>query len=428
MGRRFTSMAVRRLPLVAALAFGAVLAQSGCSRKDRAPKEPAIAEAFVGPITLTLRKEISPASTAAATATHGEKLDVLQVRRRFVRVRTPRGDQGWTDSRNLLSAGQMEDIAQLGRTAARMPSQGEATVFSPLNMHTDPLRNATSFFQITESTRVDVLAHRLSPKAGGQTPAAFQIAKPAPRARKPKKEPSLPPPPRPAPPGVPPNWVELSKTNLPPEEPPPAPAEPAKGAKRRRKTAPPKPQMEDWYLVRTKEGKAGWVLARMMNMAIPDEVAQYSEGARITSYFALADVRDGEELKHHWLWTTIRDGQQPYEFDSFRIFTYVVRKHRYETAYIERDVEGYYPVEASPGASPRFSLIVRGDDGKLYKKSYVMEGYIVRKVAEVPYAAADQNPESRVISNLPEPDDKDVPPAPSWGERIKSFFRRAGAS
>ena len=114
-----------------------------------------------------------------------------------------------------------------------------------------------------------------------------------------------------------------------------------------------------------------------------------------------------------------------YQFDSFRIFTWVVRKHRYETAYIERDVEGYYPVEAIPGAMPKFSLILREADGKLYKKTYMMEGYIVRKIADVPYEPHQQKPSSSVISTLPEPDDKEAPPPPSLGERIKNFFKRA---
>jgi hypothetical protein len=143
--------------------------------------------------------------------------------------------------------------------------------------------------------------------------------------------------------------------------------------------------MEDWTLVRTKEGRAGWVLSRMLVMAIPDEVAQYAEGARITSYFPLAEVNDEGQIKHHWLWTTIREDNVPYEYDSFRVFTYVLKRHRYETAYIERNVEGYYPSEATPGALPKFSLILRGADGKLYKKTWIMEGYMVRKVAEEPY-------------------------------------------
>jgi hypothetical protein len=45
-----------------------------------------LAEVFGGPMSLNLREEISPASKSSATVRHGEKLDVIQVRRRFVRA------------------------------------------------------------------------------------------------------------------------------------------------------------------------------------------------------------------------------------------------------------------------------------------------------------------------------------------------------
>lgn len=405
----------------------AALATATCERSVQ--KAPAIAEAFAGPITLNVRQEISPASKTIGTAKHGEKLEVLQIRRRFVRVRTPQGQEGWTDSRNLLTAEQMKQLAEMGRSAARLPSQGKATVFATLNMHSDPTRNSTSFYQIAEGMYVDVVAHRLSPRSSGQLPPAFQAPKPAPAPKtRRRKEPSgIPPPPPPPPPGLPPNWLELSKSPLPP--PPPPPPEPVLSKPARKKPVKPKTPMEDWYLVRTQDGKAGWVLARMINMAIPDEVAQYSEGARITSYFALSDVRDGEELKHHWLWTTIRDGQQPYQFDSFRVFTWVVRRHRFETAYIERGIEGYYPVTAEPGPRPKFSLILRGPDGKLYRKTYLMEGYLVRKIADELYEPSKEEPGERVISNLP-PEETPSEPAPSLslGDRLRNLFRRTGAS
>ena len=84
-------------------------------------------------------------------------------------------------------------------------------------------------------------------------------------------------------------------------------------------------------------------------MSIPDEVAQYAEGHRITSYFAMADIQDEGQTKHHWLWTTMVSGGVPYEFDGFRFFVWSLRHHRYETAYIERKVVGYYPVSATKG-------------------------------------------------------------------------------
>ena len=381
--------------LAACIAAGTFL--SGCKRQ--AAKEPSIGTAFSGPMKLNLRSEISPASQTIATSSHGEKLEILQVRRRFVRVRTPSGQVGWTDSRSLLSNKQMEALAELAKSSTKLPSQGEATVYDALNMHVEPLRSSTSFYQLVEGMRVTVLTHRISPRSqSGSTPPAntLDLNKPEPRVRKRKKEPEYPPPPRPAAPRLPANWVELSKTHLPPPPPPP-PEDPAEKLrkKRRAKQRPTGPPMEDWTLVRTKDGKAGWVLSRMLVMAIPDEVAQYAEGARITGYFLLGTVTDEGVTKHHWLWTTVRTDGAPYDYDSFRVFTYVVRRHRYETAYIERNIEGFYPTEAKSGTVPRFSLILRDlEDGKLYKKTWIMEGYLTRKIADEPYVPGKKEEDS----------------------------------
>ena len=86
----------------------------------------------------------------------------------------------------------------------------------------------------------------------------------------------------------------------------------------------------------------------MLFMAIPDDVAQDAEGHRITSYLALGDVKDGDQVKHNWLWTTIGKGTEAGEFDSFRVFVWSIKHHRYETAYIERNVTGYFPVASEP--------------------------------------------------------------------------------
>jgi hypothetical protein len=284
----------------------------------------------------------------------------------------------------------MQSLEELGKRSAKLPAQAQATVYGTLNMHVEPYRTATSFYQLNEGTQVAVIGHRTTPKSYvPENTNTLEIVKPTLRRPvKKKKEPAYPPPPPPEAPGLPQEWLELSKSRLPepPEPPPPPPENPSDKKKKKRKPKPAGPQMEDWTLVRTKDGKSGWVLSRMLVMAIPDEVAQYSEGARITSYFPLAEVNDGGVIKHHWLWTTVRDEGLPYDFQSFRVFTYVVRRHRYETAYIERNIEGFYPVEVKQGATPTFSLILRGDDGKLYKKTWVLEGYLARKISEVPYS------------------------------------------
>jgi uncharacterized protein YgiM (DUF1202 family) len=406
------------------LATGALLiavcaAGASCGSGRTKSGETVIAEAWTGPINLNLRAELDPRSKNVATTHHGQKLEVLQIRRRFVRVRTEDGKQGWTEMRNLMSTEQIQALGELAASAKKLPSQGSATVYEPLNVHTEPSRPSTSFYQIREGMKVEVLDQRLVERNTTPPPPSIQVRKPAPRTRRTKKEPAIPPPPRPPAPLVPADWRELSVTNLPP--PPPEPEIPG-----RRRPAAPKKVLEDWSLVRTADGHAGWVLSRNLVMAIPDEVAQYSEGARITSYFPLAEVRDAEAVKHHWLWTTMRQPGQPYQFDSFRVFVYVARRHRYETAYIERRIEGYYPVEVTPGATPRFSLIIRGEDGNLYRKSYVLEGYNVRKVGEQQYEMPKDRlfgPPSGEPEEEPDNEDGEEPGRPLM-ERIRGLFAR----
>ncbi len=386
----------RILPLCVLL-----LTLAGCQRsgEPRKKKDPAIATAFTGPVSLNLRAEVNPQSKNVATSAHGEKLEVLQVRRRFVRVRTPGGQEGWTEVRNLLGPEQMEALDVLAKKISKLPSQGEATVYTALNIHTEPNRTSTSFYRLTEGVKVAVVGHQLVPRTAQPQAPTFQIAKPParPRKKKEKKGPTVAPPPKPAAPGLPSNWVELSKTQLPQPTPEVLIAQQAKPEK--------KIPLEDWSLVRTKDGRAGWALTRNLVMAIPDEVAQYSEGARITSYFALGDVVDGDETKHHWLWTTMREGsQEPYDFDSFRVFIYMARRHRYETAYIERRVEGFYPVMVTTGTTTRFALIVRGDDGNLVRRTYQLDGYALRKVGQEPYEMKSGTPGATLAGEVPDVD------------------------
>lgn len=367
-------MSVERGGILAALVL---LVAAGCSRNE--PRETVLAEAYVGPSTLRLRQDLTSPTADGPTLGHGEKVEIIGRRRIFVRVRTARGERGWVLMRQLLSPRQMEDLNRLAERAARMWSHGVATVYDPLNVHTEPNRQAPSFYQIQPGEHVHVVAQRLAPRVPYQNPALLPPpSRPASRAARRRKEEKLlvPMPPAPKPP---PNWLELSH------------ATPEELAQRR----PPKPTPVDtWALVRLPNGRAGWVLARALRMEIPDEVAQYSEGHRITSYFSVGQVRDGDQIKHNWLWTTISPGDYPYDFDSFRYFVWNVRRHRYETAYVQRRLKGYFPVKVHPvevtlggrkQTWPGFSVILEGEDGVRYRHTYAYQVYLVRLVSKTPW-------------------------------------------
>lgn len=389
----------------------AVLAGCGSSPKPSAARrDPAIGTAYAGPATLNLRKDLGVKTALVGTAKHGDKLEVLETRRRFVRVRTGEGVEGWTDANLLLSEQQMADLRRLADSVAKLPSQGAATVFEPLNAHAEPYRQSPSFFQIPEGGSVDVIAHRVSNHNPPPQPRAPVVRKTA-VAKKPSKKTSGPLPPPPVAPGPPPNWQDLSRPRAAdlPDYTPPHPA--------------PGPPPDDWALVRTKHGDVGWALARMLVMSIPDEVAQYAEGHRITAYLPLEDVfdKDRNETKHNWLWTTVSTGQHPYEFDSFRVFVWSIKRHRYETAYIERNVKGYYPVETQDGKS--FSVVLEDKDGQIYKRVYAFNGYRVQMVSKSPYHASLTLPEVHAAGTF-EDIAEAAPVKQSWSDKVKDLRKR----
>jgi hypothetical protein len=380
-----------------------------CSCRQGPPAERAIGTAYAGPATLNLRKELSSRSSATTTVQHGELLEILETRRRFVRVRTSTGEQGWTDANLLLSAEQMESLQRLAARVAALPSEGAATVSEALNVHTEPARLSPSFFQIPENGSVELVGHSVAPRnapptaVSGVTPTN-SAAKKA-RAKQTKSAPLIPAP-RPA--GPPANWEQLSRPrlmDLPGYAPPPPPSAPT----------------DDWSLIRTNDGKAGWVLSRMLFMSVPDELAQYAEGRRVTAYQILGDVEDGDKLKHDWIWTTISPGAKC-EFDMIRVFVWNTKRHHYETAYVERNVTGFYPVQVVqvPGNPENgFSLVAQEKDGKLNKRTYAFVGRHVRVISREPFIPAEA-PDIPKMSTAPQ---APVPVTQSMWQRLTGRVR-----
>jgi len=141
-----------------ALTLAALL--TACSSSS----QPATGFAYTGPTTLNIRGDLELRAATTATVRHGERLEILETRRRFVKVRTSAGAVGWTDSAYLLTQAQMDDLNRLAESAARLPSLGAATVFDTLNVHTAASRSAPSFVQLEEGDPIEVIGHRVTPR------------------------------------------------------------------------------------------------------------------------------------------------------------------------------------------------------------------------------------------------------------------------
>lgn len=385
------------------LALGSLLLV-GCGVTGDPDLPRVLGTAYVGPATIPIRKDLTPRSDVATSLKHGDRVDIVERRRRFAKVRTISGQMGWLDGRQLMSERQMAELRGLSDANRRAPSMGEAMVYDVLNIHTEPNRNAPSFAQLPERGLADVLVYLVAARVPYQGAPLPTERKRLPPARKKKKESdTVPPPPRPAAPALPDNWLDLSVS--------PKDNDPVDDAK----PAAPPVRVDDWALIRTKDGKVGWALASMLVLNIPDEVAQYAEGARIIAYFNLGTVDDDGQAKSHWLWVTNTGKRTPYQFDGMRVFIWALRKHRYETAYRERDLRGYLPVEVLPGTPPRFSVVVENKEGQRVKRTYEFLVYRVNRLSEEPYVTppavpAGMPPDGRPDSAAP----SDVP----WYQRL----------
>src|SRR5205823_4817766 len=151
--------------------------------------------------------------------------------------------------------------------------------------------------------------------------------------------------------------------------------------------APAGPALEDWWLVRDAQGRVGWVLSRMVDVDVPLDIAQYAEGQRFVAFFVLDEVQDAEKKVPQYLCvlTDPHDGL-PFDFDQVRVFTWNVRKHRYETAYREHGLNGVLPVTVSSedfdkeGTLPVFTLRVKDDSGNVSERKYKLNTPMVRRV------------------------------------------------
>ena len=291
---------------------------------------------YVSAPQAALRDRVAAVYEKVGMVKNGDRLDVLDRDRRFVKVRTAGGVEGWLEQRYTISQQTYDQLQKLAQDAKGYPAQGTGTTRNDTNIHLEPSRDSDHLYQIGLGAKVSILKRATSEKQ----PAARQPATPI-------------------------GKKETSKT-----------------------------VMEDWWLVRDAQSHTGWVLARMVDLDVPLDIAQYAEGQRIQAFFVLDEVQDGDKKVPEYLvlFSEPRDGN-PYDYDQVRVFSWNVRRHRYETAYRERKLEGFFPVTVNKenfdkeGTLPVFILKVRDVSGNLVDRKYKMNTPIVRRVfapGEVP--------------------------------------------
>ena len=144
-----------------------------------------------------------------------------------------------------------------------------------------------------------------------------------------------------------------------------------------------------WYLVRDNT-RAGWVLGRFIDLDVPAGIALYAQGINMVGWQVLRTVRDGSNDMPEYL-VADRMGNETVDFNHIRVFTWWVKNHKYVTAYVQSDLNGYFPIEVTQATdlhyyaqpSPYFRLRLIDEDGQRYQEVYGLFDTIVRPVGRV---------------------------------------------
>lgn len=282
---------------------------------------------YVSAPQVILRDQLSQVYNKVGTAKNGDRVDVLDREKRFSKIRTASGQEGWVEQRYLVTHQVFDGFQKMQQQEKDSPVDGIATTRNDTNLHIEPGRDTEHLYQLAQGAKVSVLKRATVEK---NLPGA-QVAIP-------------------------------------------------EGARQLK-------PMEDWWLVRDQQGHVGWVLDRMIDLDVPLEVAQYAEGQRIVGCFVLNEVSDADKKVPQYVMvlTEAKDGQ-PFDFNQARVFTWNTHRHRYETAYRERNLNGVLPVSVShedfgkEGDLPTFVLRVKDSAGNIIERKYKMNTPIVKRV------------------------------------------------
>ena len=338
---------------------------------------PAVEYVYVTAKQTVLRDRVAAVSNRTGTVENGQRLEVLEHGRRFFRVKTERGEMGWIDEKAVATQTVYDAFRALGEAHKGDPAVASAVVRDEVNLHLKPGRDTERFYRLAEGEKLELLERATLAKPGVAGAAVAKGAKPGGSAKA----------------GV-------------------------EGA------APPV-AMEDWWLVRAQQGREGWLLSRMMDVDAPDSLTRYGEGQRFVGAYVLTTVHDegveGDGAPQGEPQGVSRSKDIPiylavmgpytaglaYDFDQVRVFTWSLKMHRYETAFREKNIEGYLPVSikmakdpygksgVAQTPEPTFTYRVLAADagavapdpatgvvtpGRTIAKTYRLEGNLVRRV------------------------------------------------
>ena len=200
---------------------------------------------YVSAPQVFLRDRVAQVYNKTGTVKNGDRVDVLDRDRRFVKVRTATGVEGWIEQRFLIGQPIFDAFARAQDRSperSRAVDRDHAQRYQPARHARPRDRSSLSAYDRDQGCRTRA---RNCAEAGSSRASAEEGA------------------------GC--GW-------------------PAATCARRLVARP-----------RRSAARVGWVLARMIDLDVPLEIAQYAEGQRFIGFYALNQVQDGDKKVPQYL-------------------------------------------------------------------------------------------------------------------------------
>ena len=312
------------------------------------PKRESQGEAFVSEKVAPVLSGIAQVRQQVGVLHYGERVEVLSKRNEYTKVRTPAGAVGWVEAHQLMEPALWQRSIKLIEQVRNMPVQARGRTKVSTNLRVLPGRTEPRLYQFSRNIPVEIVGRGVA------------------------------------------DWVQTTDEK-----------DSGNDAETKK---------EDWFLVRgiasrpsgessarisvttttTEPGDqtvpiAGWVVARFIELDLPDPVREGASSANIrpVAWFELNRATDASGDKPQYLLAATRGPEgQPCDFTALRVYTWNAKRERYETAFIENSLCGQLPIGTAKGPKeePEFRFHVMDSDKE--ERVYRLMQTVVRRIRE----------------------------------------------
>src|SRR5215470_7911546 len=150
----------------------AALALASCGRGRHRVLE----VAYVSAPQATLRDQVAAIYNRVGTVKNGERVEILDREKRFARVRTASGIEGWVEQRYLVDQKTFDGLQKLTQDNQSAPVQAPGVLRNETNLHITPGRETEHLYQLASGAKVAILKRAVAEKQTGAAPVARPVA------------------------------------------------------------------------------------------------------------------------------------------------------------------------------------------------------------------------------------------------------------